>query len=76
MGVVNMSWAHSNATLSGKNHGNGCAVGCSNRCFRDYGLEIYRFPQDSERRRQWIAAIDKKTGIYQASSHGYAATTM
>ncbi len=34
-----------------------CAVGCANRyskgCF-------YRFPEDSEKRRRWIAAVDRK----------------
>ena len=40
-----------------------CAVGCMNRCYRGCGLEFYRFPRDSERRRQWIAAVDRKNWV-------------
>ena len=37
-----------------------CAVGCSNRYTKGCGLEFYRFSKDSKRRRQWIAAVNRK----------------
>jgi len=37
-----------------------CAVGCSNRYFKGCGLKFSRFPQDPERRRKWIAAVNRK----------------
>ena len=40
-----------------------CAVGCTNRCYKGCGLEFYRFPRDSERRRQWVAAVNRKNWV-------------
>ena len=37
-----------------------CAVGCSNRSSRGYGISFYRFPTDKERRSLWIAAVKRK----------------
>ena len=39
---------------------NCCAVGCSNVYTKGCGLQFYRFPVDSDRRRRWIAAVDQK----------------
>ena len=37
-----------------------CAVGCSNRRGRKEGLSFHRFPEDEERRRKWVAAVNRK----------------
>ena len=39
---------------------NCCAFGCSNVYRKGYGLQFYRFPVDSDRRRRWVAAIGRK----------------
>ena len=39
---------------------NCCAVGCSDVYKKGYGLQFYRFPVDPDRRRRWIAAVDRK----------------
>ena len=36
------------------------AVGCSNRRGRKEGLSFHRFPEDEERRRKWVAAVNRK----------------
>ena len=40
-----------------------CAVGCSNRFIKGSGVHFYRFPQDEERKSQWIAAVGRKDWI-------------
>ena len=35
-----------------------CAVGYSNRRGRKEGLSFHRFPEDEERRRKWVAAVN------------------
>ena len=37
-----------------------CAVDCTNRLTKGSTLSFYRFPADVERRRLWIAAINKR----------------
>ena len=37
-----------------------CAVGCTNRYSKSCGLQFYRFPENQERRRRWIAAVNRK----------------
>ena len=37
-----------------------CAVGCTNRYLKSCGLQFYRFPENQERRRRWIAAVNRK----------------
>lgn len=37
-----------------------CAIGCTNRLTKGSSLSFYRFPTDTDRRRQWIAAIRRK----------------
>ena len=37
-----------------------CAVGCANRYAKGSGIHFYRFPENPERRAQWIAAVDRK----------------
>ena len=39
---------------------NCCAFGCSNVYRKGCGLQFYRFPVDSDRRRRWVAAIGRK----------------
>ena len=39
---------------------NCCAVGCSNVYKKGCGLPFYHFPVDPDRRRRWIAAVDRK----------------
>ena len=39
---------------------NCCAVGCHNVYTKGCGLQFYRFPVDPDRRRQWVAAVDRK----------------
>ncbi|XP_041847555.1 uncharacterized protein LOC121643965 isoform X1 [Melanotaenia boesemani] len=38
-----------------------CAVGCTNRQGHKPGISFYRIPKNPERRRQWIAAINRKS---------------
>ena len=37
-----------------------CAVGCTNRSTKGNTLSFYHFPADTERRRLWISAINRK----------------
>jgi len=37
-----------------------CAVECTNRSTKGNTLSFYRFPADTERRRLWISAINRK----------------
>ena len=37
-----------------------CAIGCTNRLTKGSTLSFYRFPADVERRRLWIAAINRR----------------
>lgn len=37
-----------------------CAVGCHARFSKGCGLQFYRFPRESEKRRLWIAALSRK----------------
>ena len=46
-----------------------CAVGCTNRYSKDCGLEFYRFPKDPDRRRVWIAAVNRKD--WHPSEHSW-----
>lgn len=39
---------------------NCCAFGCCNVYKKGCGLQFYRFPVDPDRRRRWIAAVDRK----------------
>ena len=51
------------AILSVKSNSMGkacCAVGCSNRFIKGSGVH---FPQDEERKSQWIAAVGRKDWI-------------
>ena len=36
------------------------AFGCCNVYKKGCGLQFYRFPVDPDRRRRWIAAVDRK----------------
>ena len=40
-----------------------CAVGCTNRYSKTSAISVYGFPTDPERRRQWIAAVDRKDWV-------------
>ena len=46
-----------------------CAVGCSNRYSKGCGLQFYRFPRDPERRRQWIASVNRKN--WEPTEHSW-----
>ena len=37
-----------------------CAPGCVNRFVKGNGIKFYRFPADLDRRRRWIAALNRK----------------
>ncbi|XP_076313352.1 THAP domain-containing protein 2-like [Tachypleus tridentatus] len=38
-----------------------CAFNCSNRHGQVENVSYYRFPKDPDRRRRWIAAVNRKT---------------
>lgn len=40
-----------------------CAAGCTNRYSKGSGVHFYRFPQDSERRTLWVAALGRKDWV-------------
>ena len=46
-----------------------CAVGCSKRFAKGCGFKFYRFPKEPERRRQWIAAVNRKN--WQPSEYSW-----
>ena len=51
-----------------------CAVGCSKRFAKGSGFKFYRFPKEPERRRQWIATVNRKNWQRdQVSTRGYVA---
>jgi hypothetical protein len=57
-----------------------CAVGCTNRSTKGNTVPFYRFPADTERRRLWISAINRKGWepneySYVCSAHFVACTT-
>ena len=37
-----------------------CAPGCVNRFCKGNGIKFYRFPVNIDRRRRWIAAVNRK----------------
>ncbi|XP_076350034.1 THAP domain-containing protein 2-like isoform X2 [Tachypleus tridentatus] len=45
-----------------------CAFNCSNRRGQAENVSYYRFPKDPDRRRRWIAAVNRKTGHPQSTS--------
>ena len=46
-----------------------CAVGCANRYSKLAGIPFYRFPTDVERKRLWIAAVNRKN--WAPSEHSW-----
>ena len=46
-----------------------CAVGCSKRFAKGCGFKFYRIPKEPERRRQWIAAVNRKN--WQPSEYSW-----
>ena len=46
-----------------------CAVGCTNRLIKGSTLSFYRFPTDSERRRLWITAINRR--VWEPNEYNY-----
>lgn len=37
-----------------------CAYGCTNRFVKDSGIGFFRFPRDTDRRKQWIRAVSRQ----------------
>ena len=37
-----------------------CALGCFNQFYKGCGFHFYCFPVDTDRRNQWVAAVNRK----------------
>ncbi len=50
-----------------------CAIGCTNRYSKGCGLSFNRFPEDSTKRAQWIAPVNRKN--WQPNEHTWICST-